>query len=426
MSVFPSRLNPPCAGPPGSACRAVLAAFASAALLIALPSALLSLGGCAAPPPPPQATASNTELAFDQAVDEATDGLVAQVRTVPGFFDKLSAKPAKRSVVLDPMLYASTGQQTAATQLLERRVIERLGRKPDAIDVLPFQAENLGRAQYLLTGTMVRAAADKVRSPLRINLALTDLKSGLVVAQASALARSEGLDNTPLPYYADSPVLVKDKVIDGYATTAATPPGQRADPYYLERINVAAVISEATALYNAERYQDALARYRTAAESPTGDQLRVLNGIYLASVKLGQSAEAEQAFGKVVAFGVAYNQLGVKFLFNPGSTVFWSDPKVSGPYAMWLRQIARETTAAKACMNIVGHTSHTGSEAANDTLSMQRATFIRQRLVTEAAVLGPRTKPSGMGFRENIVGSGSDNAVDALDRRVEFKIVPCG
>ena len=31
-----------------------------------------------------------------------------------------------------------------------------------------------------------------------------------------------------------------------------------------------------------------------------------------------------------------------------------------------------------------------------------------------------------MGFRENIMGSGSDDAVDALDRRVEFKIVGCG
>jgi hypothetical protein len=30
-----------------------------------------------------------------------------------------------------------------------------------------------------------------------------------------------------------------------------------------------------------------------------------------------------------------------------------------------------------------------------------------------------------MGFRQNIVGSGTDNAVDALDRRVEFKIIPC-
>ena len=71
--------------------------------------------------------------------------------------------------------------------------------------------------------------------------------------------------------------------------------------------------------------------------------MRVVNGIYLASEKLGRSAEAEQAFGRVVAMGIAYRQLGVKFLFNPGSTEFWSDPKISGPYAMWLRQIARES-----------------------------------------------------------------------------------
>jgi hypothetical protein len=33
---------------------------------------------------------------------------------------------------------------------------------------------------------------------------------------------------------------------------------------------------------------------------------------------------------------------------------------------------------------------------------------------------------AAQGFRENIVGSATDDAVDALDRRVEFKIVPCG
>ena len=32
--------------------------------------------------------------------------------------------------------------------------------------------------------------------------------------------------------------------------------------------------------------------------------------------------------------GIAYNELGVKFLFNPGSTEFWSDPKISGAYAI--------------------------------------------------------------------------------------------
>jgi outer membrane protein OmpA-like peptidoglycan-associated protein len=158
---------------------------------------------------------------------------------------------------------------------------------------------------------------------------------------------------------------------------------------------------------------------------PAGEQIRVVNGVYLSAAKLGRTAEAEQAFARVVALGIAYNELGVKFLFNPGSTEFWSDPKVSSAYPMWLRQIARESTSAKVCMNIVGHTSHTGSEPANDALSLQRANFIRQRLVAEASTLGAKTKTSGMGFRQNIVGSGTDNAVDALDRRVEFKIVPC-
>ena len=380
------------------------------------------MGACAAP----QATSSSTELPFEEAVAQATDGLVSQTQKLPAFLAKVEAKIAKRGVVLDPMLDSSSGQQTNATQLLERRVTERMGSKFDSIEILPFQSSNLGKAQYLLTGTMTRVQAGKSKGPLQINLALTELKSGNVVAQASALARDEGLDHTPLPYYQDSPVLVKDLVIDGYVKTSATPPGQRADAYYIERVAVATVINDATALYNAEKYQDALAQYRAAGGAPGGEQLRVLNGIYLANTKLGRTAEAELAFGKVVAYGISYNQLGVKFLFNPGSTVFWSDPKVSGAYTMWLRQIAKEGTAAKACMNIVGHTSRTGSEQTNEALSLQRAAYIRQRLTAEAAPLGARAKPAGMGFRENIVGSGSDNSVDALDRRVEFKIVPCG
>jgi outer membrane protein OmpA-like peptidoglycan-associated protein len=354
----------------------------------------------------------------------ATDGLVAQTQNLPAFLAKVEAKLVKRGVVVDPMLDAGSGQQTAATRLLEQRVIERMTSKFDQFEALPFQAAHLAKAQYLLTGTMTRAGNG--RSALNLNLALVELKTGGVVAQASALARDEGLDHNPLAYYRDSPVLVRDKVTEGYVRTAATPPGQRADPYYLERVQVATVINDAGLLYNAERYQDALGQYRSALSTPAGEQLRVLNGIYLTNAKLGRSAEAEQAFGRVVKLGIAYNELGVKFLFNPGSTEFWSDPKVSGPYGMWLRQIAREGSTAKACMNVVGHTSKTGSEASNEALSLQRAAVIRQRLAGESAELAARTKAVGMGYKQNIVGSGSDNAVDALDRRVEFKIVPCG
>jgi outer membrane protein OmpA-like peptidoglycan-associated protein len=382
----------------------------------------LMLAGCLTSPP--QATTSSDELPFEQAVAEATDGLVSQTQKLPAFLGKVEAKIAKRGVVVDPMLEVGSGQQTAATLLLERKVIERIAARHEMFETLPFDSASLAKAQYLLTGTVQRAAAG--RSALQIRLALTELKTGNVVAQSSALARGEGLDNNPTAYYRDSPVLVKDRVTEGYVRTTAAAPGTPADAYYLERIAAATLITEATSLYNAARYEDALGRYNSAAATPAGQQMRVLNGQYLTNWKLGQTAEAEQAFGKLVAHGIAYRELGVKFLFNPGSTEFWSDPKVSGPYPMWLRQITRESASAKACMEVVGHTSHTGSEQFNDALSQRRADAIRQRLATEAPELAPRLKAVGMGWRQNIVGSGTDDLVDALDRRVEFRIVPCG
>ena len=383
----------------------------------------LLLGGCVTQP---QATALTQELSFAQATTQVTDALVQQTQTLPAFLTKVEAKLAKRGVVLDPMLDGGSGQQTLATQLLERQVSQRMISQHESLEILPFKAANLGKAQYLLTGTMTRQIGGGGRGIFLLNLALTELKTGQVVAQASARARDDGIDTTPLRYYLDSPVLVKDKVIEGYVRTSSTPPGQRADATYLERIATATLINDATELYNAERYADALGQYRSALATPAGEQLRVLNGIYLASWKLGRVAEAEQAFGKVVSLGIAYNQLGVKFLFNPGTTDFWSDTKVSGAYGMWLRQIAREGLAAKACMEVVGHTSRSGGEELNDALSLRRATYVRQRLASEAGELAGKTRAVGKGFRENIVGTGTDNTVDALDRRVEFKIISCG
>jgi len=396
--------------------------------LLAYGGVLLIAAACAtqAPPPPPTPvpTSDTSERSFDEAVAVATDSLAAQLqqRLAP------AGKPdVTRGVVIDPMVDALSGQQTAATRLFEERVAERLRSGPAQLDVMPFQIANLSKVQYLLTGTMARIPSSQTGAPpvFQLNLALTDLKDGMVVAQSSSRARDEGLDATPTPYYRDSPVVVKDNVVDGYIATSQTPAGRPADPVYFERVATASTVSEATLAYNSAAYQDALALYQTAKAKPGGEQLRVLNGIYLASLRLGRTSEAEEAFGQVVALGLSNNNLGVKFLFNPGTTNFWSDPQVSGPYGFWLRQIARQAAAAKVCMNVVGHTSLTGSQAYNDRLSLQRAVYIKRRLDTEAPELTSRTKASGMGFRENLVGTGTDDARDALDRRVEFKITGC-
>lgn len=390
--------------------------LATAALLV-----MLGGTGCQGTGP----TVISEELPFEQAVIAATDGLVSQTQKLPAFLGKLEATVIKRSLVIDPMLDAASAQQTQVTRLLEQRVSERLRSQHPQFELLPFQPASLGRAQYLLTGTMSRSAGSGARKPFLINLALVDLGSRNVLAKASALARDDGLDTNPTPYYQDSPILVKDQLTDGYIRTAQSAPGQPADAYYLERIAASAMINDATNAYNADRYQEALNLYRNALATPAGEQLRTLNGVYLASWKLGRTADAEQAFGRVVAFGLATRNLGVKFLFNPGSTEFWPDPKVNGPYALWLRQIARQTGAAKLCMNVVGHTSRTGSEQTNDRLSQARAAAIKLKLDAEMGELAQRTRASGMGWRENIIGTGTDDARDALDRRVEFKITNC-
>src|SRR6185369_112451 len=212
------------------------------------------------------------ERSFDEAVNAATDGLVTQLQQRPGSSAKTEAR---RSVGIDPMVDAISGQQTAATLLLEQRVAERLRSSSAQIDVVPFQVVNLSQAQYLLTGTMARVASSQPGAPqvFEINMAVTDLKDGMVVAQASSRARDEGVDTNPTPYYRDSPVVVKDQVVDGYIATSKTPPGRPADPVYFERVATATVVSEATIAYNGASYQDALALYQTAAGKPGGEQL---------------------------------------------------------------------------------------------------------------------------------------------------------
>jgi outer membrane protein OmpA-like peptidoglycan-associated protein len=92
---------------------------------------------------------------------------------------------------------------------------------------------------------------------------------------------------------------------------------------------------------------------------------------------------------------------------------------------MWVRLIAREVAGSKVCLTLVGHTSRTGTEQFNDRLSLQRAVAMQRRIEGLAPETVGRLQSTGMGFRENIVGSGTDDLGDSLDRRVEFKVRAC-
>lgn len=383
-------------------------------------AALMLMATACAPVP----TAYTQEQGLDQALDQVTESLVSQLKK-QSLMLNIPGQLSRTGMVVDPVLDSESGQQTNLTKRVESFVTEHITSKHPELEVLPFLPGQLPRAQYVLTGTVKGIVGEQGRRSWRLTLALTDLKSGKVSAQSMAVARDDNFDLTPVRYYRDSPVLLLDDAIKGYINTTNTVPGQLADKAYVDRIGAAAAINEANESYNGERYREALHKYKAAESTQGGEQLRTHDGIYLSSSKLGMKSESEQAFAKLVQRGIQDNALSIRFLFSPGSTNFWTDPSMVSAYPMWIKQLALVTAAANVCMDVVGHTSPTGTEPTNRKLSLARASTIADRLIAEAPALNSRLVSHGKGSSENKVGIGTDDSRDAVDRRVEFKIVGC-
>jgi len=370
----------------------------------------------AAPPPPP------TPVAFEAALLKAANDLFAKA--------KLDGTPDKVTLVIDPLIDGVTGAQSNATHLEEKRVVDLVKNSYPRFQVARFSSESVAKSPVVLIGTFTAinnaGTPGGDRDAYRICLALADLKSKTIISKGVARALPEGIDPTPVAFFADSPVFAKDASTDAYIKSCqGTKVGDNIDQAYADRILVASLVNDGIEAYDDGRYRDALDVYQAALKTPGGEQLRVLNGIYLANYKLRRTKPALEAFGKVVDYGLKSDRLAVKFLFKPGSTQFYTDRNVRAPYDAWLERIAERTAAQKACLEVVGHTSATGLAALNDRLSGLRADYIMGRLEDEERSLRGRLIATGKGSREMIVGTGRDDASDALDRRVEFKVAKC-
>lgn len=377
----------------------------------------------AAPTPPPAPPPIPVQPLGDALLD-AANKLFSAASTA------LGAPPAQRLLVIDPLVDAVSYTQSTTTQSMESKLQGLVKGKYPGFEVQPITRSSLARSPIVLVGTFtaidLKNQVGGAREAFRICLALADLKTGLIVAKGVARAQVDGIDLTPRRHLQDAPTWAKDPAVDAYVRTCqATKPGDRIDPAYLDGILAASLIAEAAALHDQGRFQEAIEVYRSALATPKGDQLRVHNGLYAASWRLGRRTDAEKAFGDAVRVGLETNRLGVKFLFRPGSTDFITDPRLSAPYPIWLTQIARQATAKSACLNIVGHTSPTGPEPLNERLSVLRAENVKRKLEREAPALKGRVIASGVGSREKLIGTGTDDLRDALDRRVEFRPVPC-
>jgi outer membrane protein OmpA-like peptidoglycan-associated protein len=354
------------------------------------------------------------------------------LRAANDLFSKaiVPADAAKVDLVIDPLIDGVSGAQSVATRSMEKRIIALVQQSYPRFDVRPFSIESLARSPLVLIGTFTAVnnagIADGPRDAYRICLALADLRTKKIGSKGVARARPEGIDVTPTPAFADSPAWVSDAPTSTYIKNCqGTKLGDPVDPDYIAQIGTSALISDAILEYDGNSYREALAFYRTALGMPGGEQLRVRTGLYLSNWKLNRRDDATDAFGDLVDYGLAAHKLSVRFLFKPGSTRFLDDQKITGLYPIWLSQIATRTLERGACLEIVGHTSRTGPVGLNERLSVLRAELIKDLLQSAAPGLDNRLIATGVGPREVLIGTGKDDASDAIDRRVDFKVTKC-
>ena len=401
---------------------------------------MLTMGGCSDPGPRggatptaaivPTATAAPPLvplMPFQEAITTAAE------KMFQSFKKEGDTGATPLTFVIDPLIDGSTGAQSNATQFIQTQVVALARSKYTRFQAQPFTSAELDKKPLVLIGTFntINKAAEMKgdRYAWWICLVMVDLISGRVVARGVARAQLDGVDVKPLDYFRDSPAWTEDGATASYVKNCQnTKVGDLVDPKYLDGLFASSLIAQAIEDYDNGQYQQALDLYRSAAATSGGDQLRLYIGLYLTNQKLGNRGEENEAFRKLVDYGLTHKRLAVKFLFRPGSTVFVNDQKLSGPYETWLQQIAREAAARDVCLEVTGHTTPTGLPPINTKLSLLRAEYVRDRLDAIEPPLTSRTIANGVGSRENLVGTGKDDESDALDRRVEFKVIDstCG
>jgi outer membrane protein OmpA-like peptidoglycan-associated protein len=362
-------------------------------------------------------------LPFDQAVDFAAHAVLSSAPVV-------EAGPV--TVVIDPLIDGMTGYQSKATRSIQDRIKAMVKKEFPQYSVRPLSPETLRQQPRILVGTFTPVTAKMQTSGgerefFRFCLVMGDLKTGKVIAKQVVRVPIVEADSTPIAVFADSPVWTEDPGVKAYvAVCQGSKVGDPIKPEYFDALLAAALVSEAGDAYDEGHYAEALDLYTTARKTPAGDQLRVYNGIYLSLTKLGRSTQAAAAFRELVDYGLRTKRLAVKILFRPGSVRFAGEAAFSATYNSWLQQIAAQAASTKTCLQVVGHTSPTGPAAINDSLSLLRAEYVQSRLEGDEPSLKKRTVAFGVGSRENLIGTGRDDASDLLDRRVEFKpIEPC-
>jgi outer membrane protein OmpA-like peptidoglycan-associated protein len=338
-------------------------------------------------------------------------------------FEKINAFSRSPSAILiGPTVTLASGEITKSGRELQTFLLLDLKAMLGNISVDRLGGENDIASANIITGHVVyekpaQSAPEEAWFLVTLNIAKG---SGNIVGEVAFRINARQFDPTPSRFFQNSPIFQHGVAYATSSSTNLSGASRKISP----NIEINARIDRGVIAYEAGQFADSEKIFREVAVRDT-ENMAALSGIYQSAIALGKKAEAEQALDQLIDAGIRRGNLSFKFLFRVRSAEFRDDIEISSQYSQWINRAAHRLAKSNLCLSVEGHSSLTGSAEFNKDLSFKRAERVTQHLIRANPQLKSRIKGVGYGFAKNIVGSGTDDAKDAIDRRVEFRLHQC-
>lgn len=332
------------------------------------------------------------------------------------------------SIWVSPAINRQSGEITASGR--ELQVLLAL----DLKSILPASSvQSLGGKTETEWGWVISPQVEFEKPPDgSVNVNWFKIKATAVSSKGELLpgvvlrVNAQQFDATPSRFFRDAPIYLTGQYHESRSKLALQiDKGEGSIAERRRFVAIEALNQQGILDYEEGRPKAALVSFERALEHDPKN-LPALYGVYQIWRDLNDQTRFEQSFKKLVAAAVEQENISFRFLFRVRTAEFRDDIDVAKQYDFWLYHLSKEISASGRCLLIQGHASKSGSAEFNERLSHDRAKQVGEHMIRRVPELRKKIRTEGRGFRDNLVGSGTDDAKDAVDRRVDFRLRNCG
>lgn len=325
-------------------------------------------------------------------------------------------------VPIDEFFNESSAEVATSAKVFQTQLATLLSKEHTKIAFASLSRKNIESAQWIVLASYApvkEKIAEQPGSWVRLKVTVADVVSGQQLASSESFLKANQFQSDPTRFFKEAPMYLNDQrhreridVING-----------KAQPLK-QRLTIQAIFAEAVTAYDDGKFEEAEVSFAEVLKLAP-DHRGALTGRYQILWQQGKKTEAVTAFTHLLSLSADSGDLAIRILFKVNGTDFVDVGDLAQQYRLWTKSMGQVIAAKSRCLDVVGHASRSGSAEYNDRLSFQRANRIAGMIQQQTTATQGKVKAFGKGFQETIVGSGANDASDAIDRRVEFVVKTC-